>query len=178
MTEEEAGRRARYEAFTETAKKHGTSIIAVAHHQNDVAETLLMNLIRGSGLHGAGAIRPVRGNIIRPFLCVDRAEIEKYLKGKRQLFCHDKTNDENIHTRNIIRNILIPKMEKEVNKKAVAHLCRAAIEFAKADGYIQDEAEKVYHRVATEKEGNVVRVEFYSTDTCGNNGDRGRCECS
>ena len=156
MTEEEAGRRARYEAFTETAKKHGASIIAVAHHQNDVAETLLMNLIRGSGLHGAGAIRPVRGNIIRPFLCVDRAEIEKYLKGKRQLFCHDKTNDENIHTRNIIRNILIPKMEKEVNKKAVAHLCRAAIEFAKADGYIQDEAEKVYHRVATEKEGNVV----------------------
>ena len=141
MTEEEAGRRARYEAFEETAKRTGAACIAVAHHQNDVAETLLMNLLRGSGLHGAGAIRPVRGNIIRPFLCVTRDEIEKYLKAKRQLFCHDKTNDENIHTRNIVRNILIPKMEKDVNSSAVAHLCRAAIEFAKADDYIQNRTE-------------------------------------
>jgi tRNA(Ile)-lysidine synthase len=155
MTEEEAGRRARYEAFLETADQNGAATIAVAHHQNDVAETLLMNLIRGSGLHGAGAIRPVRGNIIRPFLCVDRDEIEKYLRHKRQLFCHDKTNDENIHTRNIVRNILIPKMEKEVNKKAVAHLCRAAIEFAKADEYIQNETDKRYQALVKEKEGCV-----------------------
>ncbi|WP_029231337.1 tRNA lysidine(34) synthetase TilS [Butyrivibrio sp. VCB2006] len=159
MTEEEAGRRARYEAFFETAKKNGASVIAVAHHQNDVAETLLMNLLRGSGLHGAGAIRPVRGNIIRPFLCVNRDEIEKYLRHKRQLFCHDKTNDENIHTRNIVRNILIPRMEKDVNKNAVAHLCRAAIEFAKADGYIQSEADEVYKAVVHEKKG-LVKIEL------------------
>lgn len=149
MTQEEAGRRARYEAFEESAKKCGASCIVVAHHQNDVAETLLMNLLRGSGLHGAGAIRPVRGNIIRPFLCVSREEIEKYLKNKRQLFCHDKTNDENVHTRNIVRNILIPRMEKDVNSSAVAHLCRAAIEFAKADEYIQKRTDEVYAAVVS-----------------------------
>lgn len=147
MTQEEAGRKARYEALEETAEKTGASCIAVAHHQNDVAETLLMNLLRGSGLHGAGAIRPVRGNIIRPFLCVSRDEIEKYLKTKRQLFCHDKTNDENIHTRNIVRNVLIPKMEKDVNSSAVAHLCRAAIEFAKADDYIQQKTDEIFKKI-------------------------------
>lgn len=156
MTEEEAGRRARYEAFEETAKKIGASCIAVAHHQNDVAETLLMNLLRGSGLHGAGAIRPVRGNIIRPFLCVSREEIEKYLKVKRQLFCHDKTNDENIHTRNIVRNILIPKMEKDVNSSAVAHLCRAAIEFAKADEFIQNNTSTVFDKMVKAGEGKLL----------------------
>ena len=156
MTEEEAGRCARYEAFEETTKKIGASCIAVAHHQNDVAETLLMNLLRGSGLHGAGAIRPVRGNIIRPFLCVSREEIEKYLKVKRQLFCHDKTNDENIHTRNIVRNILIPKMEKDVNSSAVAHLCRAAIEFAKADEFIQNNTSTVFDKMVKAGEGKLL----------------------
>ena len=156
MTEEEAGRCARYEAFEETIKKIGASCIAVAHHQNDVAETLLMNLLRGSGLHGAGAIRPVRGNIIRPFLCVSREEIEKYLKVKRQLFCHDKTNDENIHTRNIVRNILIPKMEKDVNSSAVAHLCRAAIEFAKADEFIQNNTSTVFDKMVKAGEGKLL----------------------
>ena len=156
MTEEEAGRRARYEAFEETAKRTGAACIAVAHHQNDVAETLLMNLLRGSGLHGAGAIRPVRGNIIRPFLCVTRDEIEKYLKTKRQLFCHDKTNDENIHTRNIVRNILIPKMEKDVNSSAVAHLCRAAIEFAKADDYIQNRTDDAFKQIVKGNKNNLL----------------------
>ncbi len=155
MTEEEAGRRARYEVFEEAAKKKKAACIAVAHHQNDVAETLLMNLLRGSGLHGAGAIRPVRGNIIRPLLCVNKAEIEKYLRGRRQLFCHDKTNDENIHTRNIVRNVLIPKMEKEVNSSAVAHLCRAAIEFAKADEYIQSMAAGIYKSIVKEKDQEI-----------------------
>ena len=159
MTQEEAGRKARYEAFEESAKKCGASCIAVAHHQNDVAETLLMNLLRGSGLHGAGAIRPVRGDIIRPFLCVSRDEIEKYLKTKRQLFCHDKTNDENIHTRNIVRNVLIPRMEKDVNSSAVAHLCRAAIEFAKADEFIQQNTDKIYKKIVHSSK-NQVRIDL------------------
>ena len=70
LTEEEAGRIARYEAFGDYAKELGARVIAVAHHENDVAETLIMNLSRGCGLHGAAAIRPVRDNVIRPLLCV------------------------------------------------------------------------------------------------------------
>ena len=107
MTEEEAGRKVRYDAFTEIAKENGVSYIAVAHHQNDVAETLLMNLLRGSGIHGAGGIRPVREKVIRPFLCVDRKEIEDYLEERHQDYCHDATNDENIYTRNITKSVTI-----------------------------------------------------------------------
>ena len=88
MTEEEAGRKVRYDAFEEIAAQNGASYIAVAHHQNDVAETLLMNLLRGSGIHGAGGIRPVRGKIIRPLLCTSRSEIEDYLRKKDISFCN------------------------------------------------------------------------------------------
>ncbi|MBQ9589420.1 MAG: tRNA lysidine(34) synthetase TilS [Butyrivibrio sp.] len=149
MTEEEAGRKARYDAFNEVSKKENAQLIAVAHHQNDVAETILMNLLRGSGLHGAAGIRPVRDNIIRPLLCVSRKEIEEYLNKLGQDYCHDKTNDENIHTRNIIRNVLIPVMEKEINKGAVEHLYKVAADFSKADDYIRLVASTVYEEVVT-----------------------------
>ncbi len=156
MTEEEAGRRARYEAFEEILKEKNASYIAIAHHQNDVAETLLMNLFRGSGVHGAGAIRPVRGNIIRPLLCVARSEIEVYLQDKGQLFCHDATNDEDIHTRNIVRNRLLPLAEKEINSAAVSHLCRAALEFSKADAYISKASTLLYEKCAKESTDSIL----------------------
>ena len=78
LTVEEAGRKARYQAFEQAAKKSGRSNckIAVAHNLDDQAETILMNLARGSGLRGLGGIRPVRENIIRPLLNTRRSEIE------------------------------------------------------------------------------------------------------
>ena len=166
MTEEEAGRKARYEAFEEIAAQNDASYIAVAHHQNDVAETLLMNLLRGSGIHGAGGIRPVRGKIIRPLLCVSRKEIEDYLKEKHQDYCHDATNDENIHTRNIIRNILLPAMERDINAGAVSHLCRAAEEFAVVDDYIRRQTEAFFDRAVCfdEKETKLDLNIFRSLD--------------
>ena len=109
----------------------------MAHHRNDVAETLLYNLMRGSGIHGAGAIRASRDNIIRPLLCVSRKEIEEYLKEREIPYCIDKTNSENIHTRNKIRNKLIPYAEEEINSAVTEHLCKAAVRFAKVDEYIR-----------------------------------------
>ncbi len=156
MTEEEAGRKLRYDIFNRTAKETGAARIAVAHHQNDVAETLLLNLLRGTGLHGAGAIRPVRDNIIRPLLCVDRREIEDYLSEKKQDFCKDYTNDENYHTRNIVRNILIPEMERLINPASASHLCRAAEEFARADEYISRSAEDFFRKAVDVGKENVV----------------------
>ena len=155
MTEEEAGRYVRYEIFGNIARECKATRIAVAHHQNDVAETLLMNLIRGTGLHGAGAIRPVRDNIIRPLLCVSRSEIEDYLSEKGQDYCNDYTNEENNHTRNIIRNILIPEMEKSINSATVSHLCRAADSFAGADEYIRASSEELYEKAVTEGDGRI-----------------------
>lgn len=85
LTVEEAGRKARYQAFEQAAKKSGRSNckIAVAHNLDDQAETILMNLARGSGLRGLGGIRPVRENIIRPLLNTRRSEIEAALRGVR-----------------------------------------------------------------------------------------------
>ena len=152
MTEEEAGRKVRYEAFEAAAKEQKAAYIATAHHQNDVAETLLMNLLRGSGIHGAGGIRPVRGNIIRPLLCVSRSEIEEYLRKKNQDYCRDVTNDENIHTRNMIRNVLLPAMEKEINSASVSHLCRVSEEFARADDFIRSCSKEWFEKIVTSKD--------------------------
>ena len=81
-SEEEAGRNARYEAFTRVAKEVGANKIAVAHNCNDRSETMLFHLFRGSGLKGLGSIRPVRDQIIRPILCLERKEIEAYLENQ------------------------------------------------------------------------------------------------
>lgn len=157
MTEEEAGRKARYEAFREAAEqaaggsevKGQTVKIAVAHHQDDEAETLLMNLTRGTGLRGAGGIRPVRDDIIRPLLCVTRKEIEEYLREKGISYCTDSTNAENIHTRNKIRNVVLPYLTENVNEAAAAHLCSAAEDFAEADDYIRRQAERLFEKVCS-----------------------------
>ena len=147
LTEEEAGRLARYQAFEEVAGQAKESRIAVAHHQNDVAETLIMNLSRGSGVRGGGAIRPVRDNIIRPILCVSRSEIEAYLRKRDISFCIDATNLENDHTRNVVRNLILPELERNVNKRAVANLSRAAASFERADAFIRQLSGEIYDNI-------------------------------
>lgn len=156
LTEEEAGRIARYEAFSAYAKEISADFIAVAHHQNDVAETLLMNLLRGSGLRGGAAIRPVRDNIVRPLLCVTKSEIEDYLKDNGISFCTDKTNLESVHTRNFLRNEVLPELTKNVNDRAIEHLCSAAISFDKADEYIREVAKEAFDKIVTCSEDGVL----------------------
>ena len=79
-SEEEAGRRTRYEAFDKAAEEWGATKIAVAHNSNDRSETQLFHLFRGTGLAGACGIRPVQGEIIRPLLFLERKEIEQWLQ--------------------------------------------------------------------------------------------------
>ena len=76
---EEAGRNVRRRVFEHLAEKYQASVIALAHHQRDQAETMLFRLMRGTGLRGLCGMRPVNGNYIRPLLCVDRPQIEQYL---------------------------------------------------------------------------------------------------
>ena len=140
MTEEEAGRYERYRLFEELATKYKASKIAIAHNQNDLAETMLYNMFRGTGLHGMIGIRPVRGKIIRPLLETGRSEIEQYLNENGISYCTDSTNLEDGHARNRIRHHILPYATDEINKRTVEHLAHAAQSLDKADEYIRQKA--------------------------------------
>ncbi len=163
LSEEEAGRRVRYRALEETLVKYGMGKggkIAVAHNANDRAETMLFHLFRGTGLTGAGGIKPVRGNVIRPLLCIEREEIEKYLGKEGISFCIDRTNLEDTYTRNRIRNHILPFAEKEICKRAVAHMCGAADLFLAADGYIRRQAGMACGRCIMEKSQDKIVLDI------------------
>ena len=107
---EMAARDLRYADFNRIMQEQGASAICIAHHRDDSVETVLLNLIRGTGLRGLTGIKPVNGSIIRPLLCVSRAEIEQWLSEMGQPYVTDSTNLETDYTRNKIRNQLLPLM--------------------------------------------------------------------
>lgn len=135
MSTEEAGREVRYEAFERVLAECAVGRngkIAVAHNQNDCSETFLFHLFRGSGLKGLAGIRPVRGNVVRPLLCVSRAEIESFLLEKNITYCIDKSNFEDNYTRNRIRHHILPIACEEVSVGAVSHIKEASDKIAQA----------------------------------------------
>lgn len=138
LSEEEAGRKARYEILGKLAGDCGR--IAVAHHMDDEAETVLLNVFRGCGLKGAGGIAPVRDNIIRPFLCVSRNEIEAYLESIGQDYVTDSTNLSVEYTRNRLRNDIIPLIKSGFNPKAVERVCHMAEEMRETEEYMEQQA--------------------------------------
>lgn len=161
LSTEEAGRKLRYEAFRETFKRwnseketeesktdlegaSGNEKIAVAHHLQDSAETLLFNLFRGSGIWGLTGIRPVRGRIIRPLLIVERREIEDWLKSRKISWCIDSTNEEDTYTRNKLRNHILPYVEREVAAGAVRHMAATALEMGELADYVEAERQKAF----------------------------------
>lgn len=150
LSEEEAGRMVRYRAFAhileENVKNETMSgKIAVAHNAGDRVETMLFHLFRGTGLSGASGIKPVRGNIIRPLLCLEREEIEEYLNENQVSFCIDHTNLEDTYTRNRIRNHILPFAEKEICSGAAAHMWEAADMLLETEEYIKKQALEVYN---------------------------------
>ena len=136
---EEAGRMLRYEAFAEEIRRSDrqNALIAVAHTMNDRAETMLINMWRGSGLKGLAGIPVRRENIIRPLLCLSREDTEKYLDESGVSYCIDKTNDEDDYTRNRIRHHILPKAEESVNEQAILHMNETADQIMKAEDYIE-----------------------------------------
>ena len=113
---EETGRDIRYKFFEEVLKNTNSNKIVTAHNLNDKVETVLMNIIRGSGISGLKGIEPIRENkYIRPLIETERSEIEEYCKEKNLDPKIDKSNSENVYTRNKIRNKLIPYLKEEFN---------------------------------------------------------------
>ena len=164
---EEAGRMVRRRAFEEKAASLGKkAVIALAHHENDNAETVLHNLIRGTKAAGMGGIRPIQEigegvAYIRPLLKVTREEIETYLRQQQIPWMTDSTNQELEYTRNRIRHRIIPEMEK-INPKAVSHIAQAADTFQAIEEYLTGQADMLYREYVEQREnGYWIRKELF-----------------
>ncbi len=143
---EEAGRMVRYEAFYKVLKETKSEKIAVAHNAGDNAETILHNLFRGTGIRGLCGIVPSRDEIIRPLLCVDRGEIEGYLKERGIEYRCDATNAEDIYTRNKIRNTVLTYVKENINPAAVGHINMAGQLLGEIDDFISCEGDRQYEK--------------------------------
>lgn len=135
---EMAARELRYNYFEQLRKAIDAEAILVAHHKNDAVETLLMNLIRGTGIHGLQGIKPRNGNIIRPLLCVSRKEIVEWLDSIGQDYVTDSTNLEDDVTRNKLRLNIIPLLE-QINTAASDNIAQTALRMVEA-GKVFDSA--------------------------------------
>ena len=155
LTVEEAGRNARYACFADYADEIRASKIqdekdlsikvAVAHHMDDQAETVIFNMVRGSGITGIGGMEPVSNRgIIRPLLCLTKEEILKYLEFVNQDYCTDETNDDNEYSRNQIRNVVIPALN-ELQVKSAEHIAMMADDARDIKEFIDSYVEKLFN---------------------------------
>ncbi|MCF0124688.1 MAG: tRNA lysidine(34) synthetase TilS, partial [Clostridia bacterium] len=141
----------RYDFFNEILKQTGAQKIAIAHNKNDNSETIIMNIIRGSGISGLKGIEPKRGIYIRPLIECERSEIEKYCDEKNLEPRIDKTNLENEYTRNKIRNIVIPYIKKEFNPNIIETLDRLSNIVSEEENYIAGQVVKAYGNIALDE---------------------------
>ena len=140
LSTEEAGRILRYEILLSKTPEGG--LVATAHHADDQAETVLLNILRGGGLRGLSGILYRRDNIIRPLLDLGKEEILDYAKDKGIDFVTDSTNLENDYTRNRLRNEIIPLLKRDVNEGSALHLKELAVAASEADAFIRGLAER------------------------------------
>ena len=128
---EMAARELRYREFERLRQAHDLDAIAVAHHQDDAVETLLLNLIRGAGINGLTGMRVKNGHVVRPLLCLTRNEVVDYLDHLGQTYVTDSTNLTDIYARNKVRLQLLPLMQ-EINPAAKSNIMQAAIHLGEA----------------------------------------------
>lgn len=157
LSSESAGREARYEFFKELLDKLEANKIALAHNANDQAETVLMRIIRGSGMEGIVGIKPVRGNIfVRPLINIRRGSIERYCEENKLEPRLDKTNLENIYARNKIRLELIPYIMDNFNSDVISAINRLANTISRDNEYLEEIAFEKYKSYCDIKANKVI----------------------
>ena len=150
---EEAGRNARYEFFDEILEKTNSNKIAIAHNKNDKVETIIMNMLRGSGIAGLKGIEPIKNNkYIRPLIECERFEIEQYCKENNIDARIDRTNFENIYTRNKVRNVVIPYIKQEFNPNIIQTMDRLSELVKEEDEYLENTVKNKYKELIIEEE--------------------------
>jgi len=144
LSTEMAARELRYAFFTRVLSAVGAAKVALGHQADDQAETVLMNLLRGTGLAGLKGIPPVRGPFVRPLIEVRRAAIEAYCASRGLKTCYDASNIQTAYRRNKIRHELLPLLEREYNPALVPALGRLAAVLREEEEFLAAEAAKVY----------------------------------
>lgn len=158
---EETGRKVRYDFFEEVLKITNSNKIAIAHNKNDNAETIIMNVLRGSGISGLKGIEAKKDNkYIRPLIECERCNIEEYCKEKNLEPRIDKTNFENIYTRNKIRNIVIPYIKEEFNSNVIDTLIRLSDLIKQEDEYLNFQVKKIYNEICLGKKEKEIILDL------------------
>lgn len=152
MGTEEAGRKVRYDFFEEILQKTNSNKIGIAHNKNDKIETIIMHVLRGSGISGLKGIEPIRDKkYIRPLIECERTEIEEYCEQYKLEPRIDKTNFENEYTRNKIRNIVIPYVKQEFNPNIIETINRLSQVITEENDYIDKIVQEIYNKILIEK---------------------------
>lgn len=159
---EETGREIRYKFFNEILNKTNSNKIAIAHNKNDNAETIIMNILRGTGINGLRGIEPKNKLYIRPLIEIDRSKIEKYCIEEKLNPVKDETNDENEYNRNKVRNIVIPYVKKEFNPNIIENLDRLSKIAKEEIEYIKINTQEAYEKVLIDE--NILKKEVYSKE--------------
>lgn len=154
---EESLRSIRYKKFEKLRQRLQCATVAVGHNKNDQAETLLLHLFRGCGAQGMQGMHPKNNSIIRPLLALSRDEIITYLSENSLNFCIDKTNSTSRYTRNIIRNTILPSIQKDIQPNIIDRLAQSALLFAD-DAKLLDTLESLPHSC------NKTKCTFNSND--------------
>lgn len=155
---EEAGREERYKNFGMVADSVGADKIAVAHNKNDQAETVLMNIIRGTGLDGLKGMDYIRGRVVRPLLGTERSEIDAYILEKKLDTVTDSSNLESIYARNKIRLGVIPNIDKLFDSNLVKSIDRMNRLLKDDIDFIDSKAKKSYFNAVLKKENEEVEL--------------------
>lgn len=143
---EMAARELRYSWFETIRKHHQANYIAVAHHKDDSVETVLLNLIRGTGIKGLTGISPKNGHVIRPLLCISRSEVEDYISVRGIPYVTDSTNNEDLYLRNAIRLNVIPQLET-LNPSVKDTIYKTSKNVKEAERIYSDTIEKTIKKV-------------------------------
>lgn len=160
---EEAARILRYEAFEKEAEQKQDNsrqaVVAVAHHMEDNAETVLFQMLRGSGAKGLSGMHPVSVKngvtYIRPLLSATRAQIEDYLRENGQAFVTDATNTDTAYSRNKLRHDVFPLL-LQINDRAIEHINESAGQLAVMNDFYEEQLKEACDSMVSQKEGRVV----------------------
>ena len=158
---EEAARDIRYQELGKVRKKFGYDKIATAHTCSDNAETMFLNLIKGSGLKGLSGIPISRGEIIRPVLTITKDEILKFLKQNKIKYLTDESNRSNVYERNFIRNKIFPLLNRELNPKLEETLFKSSL-VLRRQAEVQSSVVEIVSKLVVKQKKNSLEIDLTS----------------